>query len=154
SSDLPAELAPAASSRFATDGVPFLFPPTDTELNNVVLLGQRLEVPPGRYGAVHLLGSSDQGNYQADLTLVYEDGSAETLTLGLSDWCQPPRYGETVAVEFPQRRGTSGQVERIACRILHQSLPVDPERVLVRLDMPDRETMHVFALTLAVPSQE
>lgn len=150
----PAELAPAASSRFATDGVPFLFPPTDTELNNVVLLGQRLEVPPGRYGAVHLLGSSDQGNYQADLTLVYEDGSAETLTLGLSDWCQPPRYGETVAVEFPQRRGTSGQVERIACRILHQSLPVDPERVLVRLDMPDRETMHVFALTLAVPSQE
>ncbi|HZW28421.1 MAG TPA: hypothetical protein VFF08_08180 [Trueperaceae bacterium] len=150
----PAELAPAASSRFEAAGVPFLFPPTDSELNNVVMLGQRLEVPAGRYAALHLLGSSDQGNYRSEATLVYEDGSSQTVTVGLSDWCQPPRYGETVAVEFAQRRGTSGQVERITCRILHQTVPVDPERVLVRVDLPDRETMHLFALTLAAPSQE
>lgn len=150
----PAEHAPAAASRFESAGVPFLFPPSDEELNSVVMLGQRLEVPAGSYAALHLLGSSDQGNYQADLTLVYQDGGTETLTLGLSDWCQPPRYGETVGVEFAQRRGTSGQTERIACRILHQTLPVDSERVLVRIDLPDRETMHLFALTLAAPGQE
>lgn len=150
----PAEHAPDASSRFESATVPFHFPPTDTELNNVAMLGQRLEVPPGHYAALHLLGSSDQGNYQSDITLVYEGGETETLSLGLSDWCQPPRYGETVAVEFPQRRGTSGQTERITCRILHQTLPVDPERTLVRIDLPDRETMHLFALTLAAPAQE
>jgi hypothetical protein len=150
----PAEFAPDPSSRFDAGGVPFVFPPTDTLLNNVVMLGQRLEVPPGRYGEVHLLGSSDQGNYQADVTLVYEDGSSASVTLGLSDWCQPPRYGEAVGVEFYQRRGTSGMFERITCRILHQVVPVDPERVLVRVDLPDRETMHLFALTLAAPAQE
>src|SRR5690606_32616741 len=138
----PAEHAPRASARFESPaGVPFLFPPTDTELNNVVLLGQRLEVPPGSYTALHLLGSSDQGNYEAQVELVYDDGSSEAVTLGLSDWCQVPRYGEVVAVEFSQRRGTGGQVERIACRIFQQTLPVDPDRVLVRVELPDRETM-------------
>ncbi|HEX7001418.1 MAG TPA: hypothetical protein VF164_06950 [Trueperaceae bacterium] len=149
----PAEYAPQASMRFEAGGVPFLFPPTDTELNNVVMLGQRLEVPAGPYSALHLLGASDQGNYRADVTLVYEDGS-ETLSLGLSDWCQPPRFGEAIGVEFAQRRGTSGQTERIVCRILHQTLPVDPGRVLARVDLPDRETMHLFALTLEAPNQE
>ncbi|MFO7582357.1 hypothetical protein [Guyparkeria sp.] len=146
----PAERAPAASSRFDTGGVAFLFPPTDTEANNVVMLGQRLEVPVGRYSALHLLGASEQGNYQADIRLVYEDGSQDDLTLGLSDWCQLPRYGETVAVEFSQRRGAGGAVERITCRIYLQSLPVDPERALLRVELPDRETMHLFALTLQV----
>lgn len=143
----PAERAPAASSRFEAGGVEFLFPPTDSEANNVALLGQRVEVPAGRYAAVHLLGSSEQGNYQAPLLAVYEDGSEE-LPLGLSDWCQLPRYGESVAVEFAQRRGASGAVERITCRIFMQSLELDESRTLVRLELPDRETMHLFAITL------
>lgn len=145
----PAEHAPAPSERFVTEaGVPYLFPPTDTELNNAAMLGQRLQVPPARYDAVHMLGSSEQGNYEATLTLVYEDGEVE-VTLGLSDWCQLPRFGEDVAVQFTQRRGSSGQVERISCRIFEQTVPVDPDRELVRIDLPDRETMHLFALTMS-----
>ncbi len=144
----PAERAPAASSRFESSGAVFLFPPTDTESNNVVMLGQRLAVPPGAYAALHLLASSEQGNYEAPLRLVYGDGSVDELVLGLSDWCQLPRYGEEVAVEFAQRRGASGAVERITCRIFHQVLPVDPSKELTRIELPDRETMHLFALTL------
>lgn len=144
----PAERAPAAGSRFESAGAVFSFPPTDTEANNVTLLGQRLVVPAGSYSALHLLGSSEQGNYEAVLRLVYDDDSATELVLGLSDWCQLPRYGEEVAVEFAQRRGASGAVERIVCRIFHQVLTVDPDKVLVRIELPDRETMHLFSLTL------
>ncbi len=144
----PAERAPAASSRFESSGAVFLFPPTDLGANNVVMLGQRLVVPPGEYAALHLLASSEQGNYEAPLRLVYEDDSVDELVLGLSDWCQLPRYGEAVAVEFAQRRGASGAVERITCRIFHQVLSVDPSKVLTRVELPDRETMHLFALTL------
>lgn len=144
----PAERAPAASSEVSVAGVPYRFPPTDQDLNNVALLGQRLEVPAGRYQALHLMGSSEQGNYQAIVTLVYQDGGTEELQLGLSDWCQLPRFGEEVAVVFEQRRGASGAAERITCRILTQVLPVDPDRVLLRVDLPDRETMHLFAITL------
>jgi hypothetical protein len=144
----PAERAPDPLSRVDVAGVPFLFPPSDRDVNNVAFAGQGLDVPAGHYRALHLLGVSEQGNYRAPLRLHYHDGTTDEIDLGLSDWCQAPRYGETVAYEFAQRRGASGAVERITCRILLQSLPVRHDRELVRIDLPDRETMHLFALTL------
>jgi hypothetical protein len=144
----PAERAPAPLERVEVGGVPFLFPPTDADANNVALLGQRLGVPPARYDELHLLGVSEQGNYQAPLRLVYDDGTTDEVTLGLSDWCQAPRYDETIAFEFAQRRGAGGAVERITCRILWQRVPLRPDAGLERIELPDRETMHLFALTL------
>jgi hypothetical protein len=145
----PAERAPGPLEPIEAAGVPFLFPPTDADANNVAFVGQRLDVPPGRYDALHLLGVSEQGNYQGVLRLVYEDGRSDEHTLGLSDWCQTPRYGEDVAFEFAQRRGAGGAVERITCRILQQRVPLRGDVRLVRIELPDRETMHVFALTLS-----
>jgi hypothetical protein len=145
----PAERAPGPLEPVEVGGVPFLFPPTDRDANNVAFVGQRLDVPPGAYDALHLLGVSEQGNYQGVLRLVYEDGTSDEATLGLSDWCQVPRYGEEIAFEFAQRRGAGGAVERITCRILQQRLPLRGDARLVRIELPDRETMHLFALTLS-----
>jgi len=147
----PAEHAPEPGSVVLVNGVPVLFPPSLSDANNVSAMGQRLEFEPGAYEALWILGSSEQGNYREVLTLLYEDGSSQTLELGLSDWCQLPRYGESVAYEFTQRRGATGAVERITCRIYLQKVPVDPARNLVGIDLPDRETMHVFAVSLEEP---
>lgn len=144
-----AERAPGPLERIEVGGVPFLFPPTDRDANNVAFVGQRLDVPPGAYDALHLLGVSEQGNYQGTLRLVYEDGVTDEPTLGLSDWCQVPRYGEEVAFEFAQRRGAGGAIERITCRILWQRIPLRGDARLLRIELPDRETMHLFALTLS-----
>ena len=145
----PAERAPGPLERIDVGGVPFLFPPTDRDANNVAFVGQRLDVPPGSYDELHLLGVSEQGNYQGGLRLVYEDGTSDEHTLGLSDWCQTPRYGEEIAFEFAQRRGAGGAIERITCRILWQRVPLRGDTRLVRIELPDRETMHLFALTLS-----
>jgi hypothetical protein len=145
----PAERAPGPLEAIDVGGVPFLFPPTDRDANNVAFVGQRLDIPPGTYDALHLLGVSEQGNYQGVLRLVYEDGRRDEHTLGLSDWCQAPRYGEEIAFEFAQRRGAGGAVERITCRILAQRVPLRGDARLVRIELPDRETMHLFALTLS-----
>ena len=115
------------------------------------MFGQRLEVPEGRYANIWVLGSSEQGNYQMPLTLEYADGSSQTVELGLSDWCQLPRYDEPAMLEFPQRRGTGGAIERITCRIYLQRVPVDEGKDLVLIGLPDRETMHAFAITLEEP---
>ncbi len=146
----PAERAPDPLMVAELAGVPFMFPPTLDEANNVALFGQSVHLPAGNYTRLHVLGSSEQGNYEAAAVLHYEDGN-ESVALGLSDWCQLPRYGEEIAIEFAQRRGASGAVERITCRILAQSLALDPARVLTGITFPDRETMHVFALTLELP---
>ena len=146
-----AERAPAANEVFELGGVPLLFPPSGADANNVAMFGQRLLVPSGNYAAVWILGSSEQGNYQQPLTLEYTDGSSETVQLGLSDWCQLPRYDEPAVLEFDQRRGTGGAIERIACRIYLQRVSVDSSKELALIGLPDRETMHAFAITLEEP---
>jgi len=146
-----AERAPAASEVFVLADVPLLFPPSLSDANNVALHGQRLLIPTGPYSAIWVLGASEQGNYQVPATLEYADGTSQQVDLGLSDWCQLARYGEPAQLEFPQRRGAGGAVERITCRIFLQRLPVDPDRELSIISLPDRETMHLFALTLEVP---
>ena len=144
----PAERSPEGDSTFEFGGVPYLFPPTEAEANNVSLQGQRLRVPAGSYETLHLLGASEQGNYEVPLTLHYADGSTEEAMLGLSDWCQQPRYGETVALDYAQRRGGSGAVESLNCRIFAQTVALEPDRELTGVALPDRETVHLFALTL------
>ncbi|HZJ10045.1 MAG TPA: hypothetical protein VFD39_10145 [Trueperaceae bacterium] len=146
-----AERAPAANEVFELGGVSLLFPPSEADANNVAMFGQRLVVPSGHYAAIWVLGSSEQGNYQMPVTLEYADGSSEQVDLGLSDWCQLPRYGEPALLEFPQRRGAGGAIERITCRIFLQRLSVDPSKELTRIGLPDRETMHAFAITLEEP---
>src|SRR5690606_5520584 len=146
-----AERAPAANEVFELGGVPLLFPPSHADANNVSMFGQRLAVPAGSYSAVWVLGTSEQGNYQMPLTLEYADGSSENVELGLSDWCQLPRYDEPAMLEFPQRRGAGGAIERITCRLYLQKVSVDPARKLIMIGLPDRETMHAFAITLEEP---
>jgi hypothetical protein len=146
-----AERAPAASEVFELADVHLLFPPSLSDANNVALHGQRLAVPTGQYTAIWLLGASEQGNYQLPATLEYADGTTEQVELGLSDWCQVARYGEVAQLEFPQRRGAGGAVERITCRMFLQRIAVDPGRELSVIGLPDRETMHLFAITLEAP---
>ncbi len=145
----PAERAPAANSVAELLGVPLLFPPSDEAANNVAFKAQKLLVPPGNYETLWLLGSSEQGNYSMPVTFEYADGTSEQVELGLSDWCQLPRYGEGVALEFEQRRGAGGAVERLKCRIYLQRSSIDSTRELTAIVLPDRETMHAFAITLA-----
>ncbi len=146
----PAERAPDPLELVELAGITWQFPPSLSDANNISLQGQTLELDAGNYSRLHVLGSSEQGNYAAALTLHYADGD-EAVELALSDWCQLPRYGETIAIEFQQRRGATGAVERINCRIYAQTVALDPDRTLTAITFPDRETMHVFALTLELP---
>src|SRR5690606_23576870 len=115
------------------------------------LHGQRLDIPTGKYTAIWLLGASEQGNYQLPVTLEYTDGTSQQVDLGLSDWCQLARYGEVAQIDFPQRLGAGGAVARITCRMFLQRLHVDGQRELSVISLPDRETMHLFAITLEGP---
>ncbi|MER3445278.1 MAG: hypothetical protein C4333_14625, partial [Meiothermus sp.] len=100
----PAERLSPPGSILRSGGVSFRFPPTNTPRNMLTLRGQRLEVPPGRYRALHLLGAAEQGSYREEVRLEYRDGTAQSVPLGLSDWCQSPQFGEKVALSTPFRR--------------------------------------------------
>lgn len=144
----PAERSPAPGARLEAAGTTFVFPRTDQPNNMLTARGQTLAVPSGRYARLQLLGSAEQGAYRETVRLRYADGPEGSAVLALSDWCQAPQFGETIAVDYPVRRDNTGSLEAKNCRIYAQSIPLDPARELREIVLPDRETIHLFALTL------
>jgi hypothetical protein len=144
----PAERSPAAGSVLTVAAIPYRFPRSDQKANTIRLYGQTLDIPPGRYAALHVLGTSIQGSYSQTLRLTYASGPEGTVPFGLSDWCQAPRFGEAIAVNYPLRRGNNGSLEPTECHIYAATVRLDPNRELRGITLPDRETMHLFAITV------
>jgi len=134
----PAENLPATGSKFSFDGVHFLFPSKERgDFNNVSCNGQRLEVPPGRYTALHLVGASENGSFRDVLSLAYKEGPAEA-ELALRDWCQKPAEGDRVAFEAPCRYTWSSERrtmvrEETAPRLWLVRVGLDPKKTLEAL---------------------
>ena len=147
----PADRGPAAGSLLKTTAGSFTFPPTNDARNMITSLGQTLNLPAGRYASASLLLTAEQGNVSAPLTIIYADGSSDTRTLSAPDWCQAPRPGDTLAFSYLYRRNAVGSLENKACNLYALNVPLDATRTLSALRLPDRETLHLFALTLTTP---
>jgi len=149
----PAENLPATGSKFSFDGTHFLFPSKEKgDFNNVSCNGQRLEVPPGRYKALHVVGTSENGSFRDTLALTYKEGPADA-ELALKDWCQKPEAGDRAAFEAPCRYTWSSEKramvrEEIQPRIWLRRIALDPKKTLEAVALPYNRRMHVFAATL------
>ncbi len=117
------------------------------EKDNFRLTGQRIELFV-EASKICFLGSSEQGDYEEYVELLYEDGTIHTITLGLSDWCGISRFGEKIAASLPFRYDSAGNVERIQCRLYVQCYNIPRER-LTGIKFPERVNMHIFAITFA-----
>jgi hypothetical protein len=131
------------------DGIPFLFTNGgEGTLNNVVAAGQTIELPPGRYGRLHLLGAADTANSETTATAAYADGTAE-VPLRLTAWLADPVYGESVAIRTPLLHTRSGPLD-VQAAIFHQTVDLDPARELRSLTLPAPAAArpHLFSLSL------
>ena len=152
-STFPAENLPATGSKFSFSGVWFLFPSKERgDLNNLACAGQRLQVPPGRYKALHVVGTSENGSFKGAVQLAYKEGPAEA-ELALTDWCQAAQFGERAAFQAPCRYTYSSNVRRVVreevgTHLWLQRLALDPSRTLEAVILPYNRRMHLFAATL------
>ena len=152
-STFPAESLPSTGSAFSFGGVHFLFPSTEQgDYNNLACAGQGIEVPPGRYRALHVVGTSENGSFRDTLQLAYKEGPAEA-ELALTDWCQPASFGERTAFEagcrytYSSDRGSVVR-EAIKPRIWLVTIRLDAGKTLESLTLPYNRRMHLFAATL------
>jgi len=151
----PAEELPESNSIVTLCGVDFLFPDkSDGAKNNMVLEGQTVPVPVGRYSEVYILGASDWGSFEEKVVLLYSDGGREEVTLGLTECFAHGRlrFGEKEAIvctgyHFPDADVHSPR-GNTSCGIWLQTLKVDPERELEAIQFGDNPSMHIFAITL------
>ncbi|MDQ0913459.1 alpha-L-fucosidase [Streptomyces canus] len=118
--------------------------------NNVVALGQRIDLPKGRYMAAYFLTSGSYGNASGKATVHYADGS--TTTAGLTE---PTGYASGGSLSTPYRYGPSGAKTTTASASAHRRYgsilsatrspspcrpPTHPR--------PNQTSLHVFALSL------
>ncbi|MEU3338601.1 alpha-L-fucosidase [Streptomyces sp. NPDC006668] len=150
----PGEELPAG--RVEVDGVPFDFPAsTAGAKNNVVALGQRVDLPRGRYLSAVFLTSGSYGDASGKATVHYADGTTSTAGLGGADW-----YAAGGSLSAPYRYTPDGTKDQHSVGIGTSEVWTDPQREAVAITLPvtnpaeaGKASLHVFALTLQPAAQ-
>ncbi|QIB42290.1 alpha-L-fucosidase [Streptomyces aureoverticillatus] len=145
----PGEELPAG--HVEVDGVPYRFPSSGAGAkNNVVALGQRVDLPKGRYLSALFLTAASYGNAAGPVTAHYADGSTSKATLGGSDW-----YAGSGALSATYRIKPDGTKDEHTVSIGTSEVWLDPRREAVALTLPttnpaeaNKPSLHVFALSL------
>jgi hypothetical protein len=121
--------------------------------NNVILpQGQRIELEPGKYTGVSMLGFGHDGKHPGTWTLHYADGTSQSIDSMIPEWCTPPPPGYEVAFTAPHRYVPHGMALP-ACELFFWTLPADPSRELVGVEFPEIVNGYVFAMTLQAPTE-
>ncbi|MEU5379376.1 alpha-L-fucosidase [Streptomyces sp. NPDC005968] len=145
----PGEELPAG--RVVVDGILFDFPSSAAgAANNIVALGQRVDLPKGRYLSALFLTSGSYGNASGQATVHYADGTTTTGGLGGSDW-----YAAGGSLSAPYRYAPDGSKDEHTVGIGTAEIWIDPGREAVGLTLPTtnpaeegKASLHVFALSL------
>jgi alpha-L-fucosidase len=144
----PGEELPAG--RVEVDGIAFDFPPsTAGAKNNVVALGQRVDLPKGRYLSAVFLTAGSYGNASGRATVHYADGSTSTAGLSGADW-----YAAGGPLSAPYRYTPDGTKDEHSVGIGTSEVWTDPQREAVAITLPvtnpaeaNKTSLHVFALS-------
>ncbi|MFJ1883648.1 alpha-L-fucosidase [Streptomyces sp. NPDC088137] len=150
----PGEELPAGEREIG--GTAFLFPGSAAGTkNNVVALGQRIDLPPGRYLSGLFLTSCSYGAASGRATVHYADGTTTTPPLGGPDW-----YGGSGALTAAYRYTADGAKDQHPVSIAVSEIPLDPAREAVALTLPTTQpaeagkpSLHIFALSLQPAAQ-
>lgn len=138
------------------DGIAFVFPSAEAGAkNNVVALGQRIELPQGSYLSALFLTAGSYGNPSGSATVHYVDGSTTTAGLGGSDW-----YSAGGSLSAAYRYTPDGSKDEHRVGIGVAEVWIDPVREAVALTLPttnpaeeNKASLHVFALSLQPAAQ-
>jgi alpha-L-fucosidase len=144
----PAEALPTGS--ITVDGVPFAFPSAAPGVtNNIVAMGQRLDLPRGRYHSAHFLVASSYGMASGQATVHYADGGTTTTALAGPDW-----YSGGGAIAAPFRYSPGGGTDQHPVSISAARIWLDSSRDAVAITLPTTNpaqaglsSLHVFALS-------
>jgi alpha-L-fucosidase len=139
------------SGRTTVAGVPYVLGSAAAGAqNNVVALGQRIDIPQGRYLNALLLAACSYGSTGGTATVHYADGSTSQGQLSGTDW-----YSSGGAITASFRYTPGGGTDQHPVSIGSTSLWLDPARDAVAITLPTSaqpapnvSSLHIFALTL------
>jgi alpha-mannosidase len=134
-----------AEGRWRRLGIRFYFP-GHQGLDNISCQGQRIELPNGDYRWLVMLAAAECGDRKATMQLIYESASSK-VTVKVSDWCTGASFGELAAITSNFRHGPERR-QSISCQIYLKAVPLDPQRRLTAIVLPEERHIHIFSLTV------
>lgn len=144
----PAEQLPTAGLA-VVGGRAYLMPSTEGDASNFVeARGQVVPLRQDAYPALDVVASAHNGDVDATATATYADGSSEQVALRVTDWAAgSPRFGEEVAIrtDYRVRAGSGRDAPPVA--LWHVVVPLDADREVVSLTLPDDERMEIYAVS-------
>lgn len=127
------------------------------EPDNVLANGQTIEVPAlqQQVMSLSLIGSGNNGSPSGESTLTYADGTSDTVTVALSDWCTGDPVESNILVAKPGYRGEGTGRGEIGCGV-YATEPIDirEDATLESITLPEAPNMHVFAIATEVANPE
>ncbi len=114
--------------------------------NEVVPVGQLIEVPEGIYNEIGILANATNGAHSGTFTLIYANGQRNTVSLSVSDWCTGAEHDEEPVIWFDHRHSSSGDTTP-SCYIYYLEIPVDSSNRLIYLGLPSEPNLHIFAIS-------
>ena len=163
----PGEDLPPSDTKVFCEDVPFVFPKIEkgTE-NNLALTNHVIHFPHGRYDKLYLLGAAENGDYEENFELVYQESIIETVKIGLTSWhgFEGTKFGESIGIKCTgyhsaallQNAHTDIYINRDTF-IWVQNVDLNQEYVLRSMKCPYNPCIHFFAMTLSkskTPSHE
>jgi amino acid adenylation domain-containing protein len=129
----------------------FRFPRLADGVNdNIACVGQMVEVPPGEYSQLMILGCGDEGFFSEPMVVEYEDGAKEEIFLEFSCWWLRAEFNETTAWSGKIAEKARGKihVSPHPVRLYAQNYPLKGRGKLKGIRLPDCLNLHVFGVTV------
>ncbi|OPZ90961.1 MAG: hypothetical protein BWY74_02129 [Firmicutes bacterium ADurb.Bin419] len=140
-------------STWTIDDMKFIFPQIiDGIKDNISCDGQTIQGFNGCYRSVMILGCSEWGNYSENLEIEYSNGDKDTLCINLSDWAFTPVFNEKIAWsgQAAVRKDGETKLWDFTARLFAKAYKICDNKEIVKIKLPRRNNMHIFALTLAL----
>jgi len=140
---------PAPHGVLSLADMSFAFPARELDdYDSLLCEGQVIDLPAEPSKGIMLLGCSSFGDYQAMLTVAFDDKSTLDLKFGFSDWwTHTPVDGEIIAWRSKAMRRGMGELPT-ETNLYAKKISFSAVRTPVRLHLPDLSNIHLFGLTL------
>ncbi|MDQ0791658.1 hypothetical protein [Streptomyces sp. B1I3] len=144
----PAEHLPAPGGELVVGDVPYRFPKTTADGDNIRCAGQYLRLSEGRYDWIHLLASGER-RVETELALHFANGEVDFEAVRVSDfWAASAQFGEQEAARTPVMHYPHHVQRGVPAMLWSQRVPVTRTAVLRGIRLPQHIALHVLALTL------
>ncbi|MEW1953471.1 GH92 family glycosyl hydrolase [Terrabacter sp. NPDC080008] len=132
------------------NGVTYAAPVTAGPTPNFVEgRGQTLLVEAGSRSAIHLIGSTHNGDVTTALRLTYTDGSVQSVPVSLTDWAAGSGHnGNSVAIAMDHRIKRGSGVDGPPVQLFGTTVAADPAKQLQSVTLPNDARFEVYAVSL------